>query len=615
MRHWKFLLPCLVAVTLAADDNEASSTPAPVMQGADLPSTSQDHDMDLRGTQYHRVDLRATGITFWEEITWGFPFGRRLARANLPMGPRGKLAFSNALIVALYQRGIRQIIVDDPKALDAETIAAFELNGINVVVVDPEDLDWRGLHGDLFTAFRAHPDATLILESGRFPGWVAGVVQTQSMRATDTLPPLEFIYFWRNGVNSTIVASNLLEFALFTVSDEYTVPGDVPHPPLSRTQSEEDGEIWCESLQPSRPRPPTTEAPTAPPSPGSGCLPLGCLAVVSWIRHRGNPPHDKRSEPVTLPPTAEQNKTCEREMNLATRPRRTCDRLELVKIGIKLAPGFLEGTWDCLGLSLPGLVGPYPQKIAWKPDSGTDNWATLDLVRWLGPGTASIAIDKISRVNLTVENCGDFFGIHNDAFKVQEGYIKAKCVGSGRNATLVYPSIAGEYHHSRHGPIREMGPAETFASLEVRPDAWVITPRCQTVRTLEVELRLGSNLLHTDGGTWDTIALSLGTFKTVSLVSRPSAASVITDDVDLVTLFGSLEADIGDITSINLMSIPGNGDKWRFHGITFNARCADGSGKIQLTKYSNVDKWVEYNEKEQFVWSGNVTAGDWENME
>ncbi|KYK61941.1 hypothetical protein DCS_03086 [Drechmeria coniospora] len=614
MRHWKFLLPCLVAVTLAADENEASSTPAPAMQGADLPSTSHNYDLDLRGTQYGRVSLQAAGITEWNEITSGFSFGRRLSRANLPMGPNGRMAFTNTLIVGLYQHGIRQVIIDDPAAVDDEIVAAFKLNGIKVVLVNPEGLDWRGLHGTLFMAFREHSYGTLILESGRFPGWVATVVQTQSMRASDMLPPLTFQYFWRNGVNTVAMADNLLEFARFMVSDEYTVPGDPPSRSLSQAEEEWEDEDWCEVVRPSRPGAPTTEAPTAPPSPGRGCLPLGCLAVVSWIRHRGNPPHDKRSEPATLPPTAEQNRTCEREMNWATRPRRTCDRLEQVKVGIKLAPGFLEGTWDCLGLSLPGLAGPYPQAIAWKPDSGTDNWATLDLDRWLGPRTASISIDKITRVNLTVENCGNYIGIHNDAFKVEEAYIQAKCVDSGRNASLVYSSIAGEYHHSRHGPILEMGPAETFTYLQVRPEWWVITPRCQTVRMVEVEFQLGSNMLHTDGGTWDVIALSLGTLKTVPLVARPKAGSVITDNLDLVTLFGSLEVDIRDITSINLMSIPGDGDQWRFHGITLNARCADGSGKIQLTKYSHVDEWVKYNATEQFVWSGNVTVGDWEDM-
>ncbi|KAM3506552.1 hypothetical protein MY10362_002307 [Beauveria mimosiformis] len=342
-----------------------------------------------------------------------------------------------------------------------------------------------------------------------------------------------------------------------------------------------------------------------------------CQEVLDEVAMSDNPIEEADMKKLEGDPKAD----CQRARDLVAKQNipEPCKKIKDIEIGLTLASSFWsikgEGTNDDIGAILEGPAGKAELLLASKPWGGDSKWVPVDMQK--SYKTDSIDITGINNLTITAET---FFGrgAESDAFKIQDLRVRAKCADPGfgtKNdqhvglntwyerpqkgwwifATVFYPSNYDK---------------KSLATLPVVPADWEFSPPCTSFKELSYDFVFGNT---NGGGTGDTLVLKLGEGM-IPLGKSFTAGSNTKGTVDLQKTFKKKVVQLSELKTVafddddSTASFGDNG--WTFQGVTFTATCADVPKKMQMNKFSNVNKDI-YAAKNKTPWSEPLVPGDW----
>ncbi|KAM3503243.1 hypothetical protein MY10362_004324 [Beauveria mimosiformis] len=155
---------------------------------------------------------------------------------------------------------------------------------------------------------------------------------------------------------------------------------------------------------------------------------------------------------------------------------------------------------------------------------------------------------------------------------------------------------------------------------------WKSTSRhqlCTRLDKISIDFELANNY---GSGTYDRIKLNFlgASQKPHVIVEGPSPGYKVSQDIDMVDIFGQETVGLDQITGLELLDRMTDhwfgGDPWELFGIKLRGRCAGTGISVALNDYASTDKELQARPTEpgrfQYysdwpVWSGPIKAKDW----
>ncbi|KAK2609001.1 hypothetical protein QQS21_002481 [Conoideocrella luteorostrata] len=293
----------------------------------------------------------------------------------------------------------------------------------------------------------------------------------------------------------------------------------------------------------------------------------------------------------------------------ATEPR--CKELKNLKLFFALSDDFFSGTNDELAAVLEGPAGKVRVEIGTEANK-TGFSKTYD-VDMKGFGSDTIKTDGINKITLTAK--GPWFTVlRNDKWKVKDLSLHASCAEPDFKATDgKYISLNTWYQHPDSSwVIPFKGHSEqAVTELKVEAKDWAMEPICAEIKELTYRFKIESGI---NAGANDRLSFKLGDGKPVPLGENLDAGFEKSDKIDLKDIFGKDRIDVRNLTKVEILDEKGSKwirDEWDFEGINFVATCANGKGKMKLSKFEGVKKTVGQDHSKDVVYTGNFVPTDW----
>ncbi|PHH67703.1 hypothetical protein CDD82_1198 [Ophiocordyceps australis] len=283
-----------------------------------------------------------------------------------------------------------------------------------------------------------------------------------------------------------------------------------------------------------------------------------------------------------------------------------CKKIKDLEFFFRISLESGSETFDRLAATLEGPVGKVDIAIGDSPVVGFHTyWRYINLTTAFGRDT--IDISGLTRINITAQS---LVTLKNDEFKVRDIKLRATCVEHGFKVyNNKYADLEEWFGHSTEGFVTKPRIPETVASLGIGPEDWDMSPPCTRIETLKYMLSVGNESF---AGTVGPVSFTLGPGRPIIIGKHLNRGTTTPGRANIMEAFESEYVDIREINRLEM--IDSSTDKWQFQGITFEATCTKGGGRMKMERYGIVNTWIHPTGTQDSLWKGEIDIEDWKEV-